>query len=391
MQTFSAHQARWLALRAQGLPRPQRPLSPRAVLARLGAVQIDSVNTVSRAHYLPFFSRIPGLSRTGVDRLAGGQAATEYWAHEACLIDAATRPLFGWRMDRYREYGWGFTRSIEADHPGLMDDVELEVAVGGPGTARQLRDRLGHDHQPTGDHWGWNWSGVKQACEALFWGGRLVARHRNASFERIYDLPERALGAQDPVAEREAVRRLVVRAVTASGVADLRTVRDYFRLPADLARQAVDDALVAGEIESVSVTGWRRPAFVPVSLRSARRPSGACLLGPFDSLLWDRERVATIFGFHHRIEIYTPADQRRYGYYVLPFLLDDALVARADLKADRENSQLLVRGASAAHDAPAATVARLAEELHLLAGYLSLASVRVTGRGGFTTLLGRNV
>lgn len=358
-------QARRIAVRAQRLD-TRRATAPLTLLRHLGAIQIDSVNVVARAHYLPFYSRLTA-SQADVDRLFNARTTTEYWAHEASLLAVADRDLFGWRMRAWREHAWGNMTRVEDEYPGLLDMVEAEVTAGS-GTSREIEQRLETDHPRDRSDWGWNWSVVKAACEALFWSGRISTSRRNAQFERIY-----TPGGVPELDDAEAARRLVVRAVTASGVADRRTVKDFYRLPPAFVDTGIAAALSAGDIEEVSVAG--RPWYARPDLVVPRRDRGTALLAPFDPLLWDRQRVLHLFGFHYRLEIYTPAEKRQYGYYVLPFMLDGHLVARVDLKADRSTRTLVVRSAHAEPDAPAHTSAALRDELQRFAQWLGLDAV----------------
>ena len=363
-------QARRVAVRAQRLDR-RRSTAPLTLLRHLGAVQIDSVNVLARAHYLPFYSRLSG-SQSDVDRLFNARTTTEYWAHEASLLAAADRDLFGWRMRAWRQHAWGNMTRVEDEYPGILDMVEAEVASGG-GTSREIEARLETDHPRDRSDWGWNWSVVKAACEALFWSGRITTTARNAQFERIY-LPATIPGTDDD----ESARQLVVRAVTACGVADRRTVKDYYRLPPAVVDVGLGRALAAGEIEEVEVDG--RTWYACADLTVPRKDQGTALLAPFDPLLWDRQRVENLFGFQYRLEIYTPADKRQYGYYVLPFLLDGHLVARVDLKAERADGTLRVRSMHLEPDAPPHAKAALASELQHLADWLGLTEVGLSHR-----------
>jgi uncharacterized protein YcaQ len=358
-------QARRVAVRAQRLDR-RRATAPLSLLRHLGGVQIDSVNVLARAHYLPFYSRLTA-SDADIDRLFNARSTTEYWVHEASLIAVADRELFGWRMRAWREHAWGNMTRVAEDHPGILDMVEAEVA-GAPGTSREIESRLEADHPRDRSDWGWNWSVVKAACEALFWAGRITTTRRNAQFERIY-----TASTVSDLDDDEAAHGLVVKAVNASGIADRRTVKDYYRLPPAVVDAGITAALATGDIEEVDVAG--RPWYARPDLVVPRKDEGTALLAPFDPLLWDRRRVEQLFGFRYRLEIYTPEDKRQYGYYVLPFLLEGRLVARVDLKADRAHGRLLVRSTHIEPQAPAHTRAALTAELEGLAQWLGLNTV----------------
>ncbi|MDO9378615.1 MAG: crosslink repair DNA glycosylase YcaQ family protein [Nocardioidaceae bacterium] len=396
-QRLTALQARRVALSAQGFGR-RRPSTVRAshvnaVIERLGLFQIDSVNVLARAHYVPLFSRLGPYDRELLHRAAGRSPRRlfEYWAHEAALVDVRLQPDLRFRM-RSGARMWGQMEQAARDHPGLLDWVVDEVAARGPLSARELAARA-----PEGagarrsDHWGWNWSVVKGAVEYLFYKGEVTAARRNAAFERLYDLPERVLppavlAAPEPD-EAEAHRRLVRFASRAHGVATGIGLRDYFRLDPALAAVAVDELVDAGELLPVTVKGWTRPAYLHPEATVPRQVRGRALLSPFDPLVFERARTHDLFGFHYRIEIYVPAHKRVHGYYVLPFLLDDRLVARVDLKADRAARVLRVQGSFAEPDAPAATARELALELADVACWLDLDNVVVEPRGDLAASL----
>ncbi len=399
-ERLSLAQARRVAVAAQGLdaPRPTTPVGVRQlqrVVDRLGVVQIDSVNVVSRSQYLPFFSRLGPYDTALLDRMRdrAPRRLVEYWAHEASLVAPATLGALQWRMQRWRDDAWGGMQRVAADHPQLVAQVLAEVAARGPITAVDLERALAHDAPRDRTDWGWNWSLVKQALESLFWAGEVTSAGRTTAFARRYDLPGRVLpgGSLEVLDEPQALRALVSMAARAHGVAAERDLRDYWRLsPADCAT-AVAELVEEGELVPVQVQGWRQPAYLHRDARLPRWVRARALLSPFDSLVWQRERTRALFGMDFRLEIYVPAPLRRHGYYVLPFLLGDTLVARVDLKADRQADGgagvLRVQAAHAEPAAPPATAAELASELVAMAGWLGLARVAVAGPGDLSPAL----
>jgi len=390
---LSAAQARRIALAAQGFA-DRRPTGRvdvrhvRRVIDKIAVLQIDSVNVFSRAHYLPVFARLGPYPHALLDQLTGYVARPdgrremfEYWAHAASLVPLELHPLLRWRMQRAHVEPWPGIRRIATENPGLLDEMIELITEQGPITAGDTgiprpAPRPGHM---------WNWHDGKTALEYLFYEGRITTAKR-VNFERYYDLTERVLpsavlNAPTP-SEADAKRELISITARALGVATEPDLRDYFRISHESSKQALADLVTSGELVPVEVDGWRAPAYV---WHEARRPRGIAaraLLAPFDPLVWYRERTERLFGFHYRIEIYTPEPQRRFGYYVLPFLLGEALVGRVDLKADRQAGILRVQSAWLELGADPHYVAdELAAELALTAQWLGLDGVEVMRRG----------
>ena len=347
-------------------------------LDRLALHQIDSVNVLVRAHYLPAFSRLGSYDRGLIDRAAWGRRRErrlfEYWAHEASLLPVEHYPLFRWRMARAErgEAGYAGLRSFAVANRAAAEAVLARIVAEGPLSASAFEDGRGQ-----GGWWGWG--DAKRALEWLFWAGLITTATRRNSFERVYDLPERVLPpavlALPTPPEADAHRALLEIAARALGVATAGDLRDYFRLGPDDARVGIAALVDIGRLRPVEVEGWNRPAYLHVEAPLPRRVDARALLAPFDPLVWERARTERIFGFRYRIEIYVPAEKRQHGYYVLPFLLGDRLVARVDLKADRFTGRLLVRGVHHEADAPAGTDEALSKELQTLADWLGLGEV----------------
>jgi hypothetical protein len=389
---ISAIQARRIALAAQGFadPRPTGRVTARhirRVLGQIAILQIDSVNVFSRAHYLPIFARLGPYPRDVLDRMTAyvprpkQREMFEYWAHAASLVPVQYQPLLRWRMARAHVEPWPAIRRIAQDNPQLLDDVLGLLAEQGPITAGDTgiprpAPRPGHM---------WNWHDGKIALEYLFYEGR-VSTAKRVNFERYYDLSERVLPAEilatPTPGDADAMRELVRISARALGVATEPDLRDYFRISHAASKAAVADLVAGGELLPVEVGGWGAPAYVWHEARRPRRVAARALLSPFDSLVWYRERAERLFGFHYRIEIYTPEPKRVYGYYVLPFLLGDGLVGRVDLKADRQAGVLRVQSAwlELGHD-PSYVAAELAAELAVAASWLELDGIEVMPRG----------
>ena len=382
-------EARRAALAAQGFGRPRPPQPGRRALGdvarRLGVVQIDSVNVLARAHYLPFFARVGPYDRTVLDAMVNRSPRTlfEYWGHEAALLPVSAYPLLRWRMERAHRDAWGGVRRVVAESPGLVDEVGEVIRERGPITVTGVEAELAHHVGERGTDWGWNWSNVKRAIAYLFWSGAITSAGRDTTFRRRYATFERVLPpavlAAPTRSEGEAQRGLVRIAADALGVATAADLADYFRLSRAQAATAITSLVEAGELVEVTVPGWAT-AYARPDLRVPRRVAGSALLAPFDPLIWFRPRTERIFGMRYRIGIYTPAPKREHGYYVLPFLHEGHLVARVDLKADRAAGALLVQSA---HGEPGAesAVGALALELRRMADWLELDHVVVVGAG----------
>ncbi len=384
--TLSLDQARRIALAAQGLDkgRPTGPVTSRAVgrtFARIQLVQIDSVNVVSRSHFLPFFSRLGNYDRAILPRMSAvhPRRMVEYWAHEASYI----RPEHYADLLLWQKRSWvGASRMDPRLRAEISERILDALARSRPLTAAELTARIGHVEEKQSANWGWNWNSVKRVLEHLFEEGLVSAASRTEQFERRYtltakvlpDVRVRDISGADPA---EAMQRLIDAAAQAHGIGTVRCFADYFRTPLKAAATAVGDLVQRGRLEPVTVRGWNREVFRHVEARLPRRATGRALLSPFDSLVFERRRLEELFDFHYRIEIYTPVHKRRYGYYVLPFLLRDRIVARVDLKADRQGGKLLARSSFAEPDAPPDTAVELAAELRLMAGWLGLPAVEV--------------
>lgn len=387
---LSAAQARRIAVAAQGFsePRPGGGITRahlKRLISRIQVLQLDSVSVAVRAHYAPVFSRLGPYDRDVLDRAAWGPRSSrllaEYWAHEAALMAVEDWPLLRWRMRQYTHGRWG-THIVKAN-PRLVEEVVAAVAELGPSTAGQIEAHLAAAPRRKKGTW-WTRSDTKWVAEALFSSGVLTTATR-VGFARHYDLVERVLPARvlaREVDDDEAIRELTLRAASALGVGTEADIRDYFRLAAAQAKPAIAQLLAAGDIERVDVDGWTAPAYLRAGQTVPRVDRGTALLCPFDPLIFFRPRVERLFEFHYRIEIYTPAAKRQYGYYVWPLLMDGRLVARVDLKADRSADALRVVGAFAEPDAPKARVAAaLAGELESMASWLGLGGFAVSGRG----------
>jgi uncharacterized protein len=380
-EKISSAQARRIALAAQGFGQG-RPTSIhqghlRRTVERLGLHQIDSVNVLARAHYLPAFSRLGAYDTALIDRAAWGRKSErrlfEYWAHEASLLPLASQPLLRWRMARADrgEAGYAGMRVFATERRAEAMAVLERIRQEGPLAAS--------DFEASSTGW-WAWSPSKRILEWLFYAGHITTATRRRSFERVYDLTERvipeAILSLPTPPEAEAHRHLIEQSARALGIATMSELRDYFRLGPEEAKAAVATLVEEGALIPAVVPGWP-PAFLHRDARRPRRIEARALLAPFDPLIWERTRTERLFGLRYRIEIYVPAEKRLHGYYVLPFLLGERLVARVDLKADRQASRLLVHAVHREPDAPAETEEALGSELATLSQWLGLSTIAI--------------
>ncbi len=341
MRTISVAALRRLVITAQGYAGRRRSGTTRDVertIRRLSCVQLDSISAVERSHRIALGSRIGAFPRGSVSRLLRQGRVFEYWAHEACLLPVEDWPLFHAAMQNGGRRWYG---EVERTHPHLAEEILEEIRARGP---------LGSRHfEGSTDGGMWNWKPAKAMLERLWNRGDLVISGRQG-FQRLYDLPERVLpravlDAEPPPAE-ERLRTLVLKAVRARGALTEAGIVEHWRLKGGVrtVRGAVDALAAEGALERVAVADGGAQVVVEAGASfDLPAPTAAVLLSPFDNLLWDRQFARRVLGFDHLIEVYKPAPQRRYGYYVLPLLWRDRVVGRADLKSDRSAGTLLVK------------------------------------------------
>ena len=371
-------EARSLALAAQGFDKPRTKTKSTtadavAVIKKLGVIQIDSVNVLVRSQELPLFSRLGDHDRNAIPKATSHRKIFEYWGHEAAHLPVELHPVFRFKMHAARSgklKHWGLT-SFYADNKAFVKRILKHVEVNGSTSARDLSTRTTKKSS-----W-WDWDEAKTALEYLFLTGELMSCGRGSDFARVYDTPERVLPEKilqmPTLSETDARKDLLVRAMRAQGVATLRDLADYYRQKPAVVKPLVSELVEQGVLREVAVDGWQDKAYVHRSAKLPRKLYATALLSPFDSLVWCRPRNERLFDFHYRIEIYTPKEKRKFGYYVLPFMMNGQMVGRVDLKADRENSKLLVQSVhtergvkrSAVNDA-------LTTELRLMASWLGL-------------------
>jgi hypothetical protein len=386
-ESLSLPQARRIALAAQGFaaPRLAGPVTRRQVgkvIERLHLLQIDSVSVLARAHYLPLFSRLGAYDRALLDAAAWGKPRSlfEAWAHEASLLPLGTEPLFRWRKAHALE-GKGIWANMSPERQARRAGAEAllkRIETDGPLAASELEDGKG-----SGGWWGW--SDQKAQLEWLWRTGQLMVKTRRASFERVYDLAERVLPARIRALpapdEAESHRQLLRLSADALGVATATDLRDYFRLTGEEAKARIPELVENGDLIPVTVKGWKQQAYLAPGARHPRRIEARGLLAPFDPVVWERDRTERLYGVRIKLEIYTPAAQRKHGYYVLPFLLGDTIVARVDLKSDRAAGVLRVLSSHKEAGAPPHAADALAAELRLMADWLGLDGLMVEPGG----------
>ncbi|MEP7045996.1 MAG: crosslink repair DNA glycosylase YcaQ family protein [Ilumatobacteraceae bacterium] len=380
--------ARRIALGAQGFAeaRPKGRIDRRhfrRVLDRMGLIQIDSVNVLVRSQELPLFARLGPHPRSMIPEATRAGEVFEYWVHEASHVDMAHYQLHRWKMAS--EHKWMRYFTLADRRPDYIEEVYRRIADGGPVASGDLSERVGKKGS-----W-WDWDDAKVALEHLFWKGRVTVTRR-ADFGRVYDLTERVIPAEvlarPVVPERDARKQLLELAARHHGIATLSDLTDYHRQGTGVAKPLLAELVEDGVLREVDVEGWTKPAYVHRHARVPRRIDATALLSPFDPVVWNRDRASRLFGFHYRIEIYTPQPKRIYGYYVLPILWGDSVVGRIDLKSDRQRGALLVQASFVEPGVPAGAVADdLAPELHAMAGWLGLGEVDVLPRGDMASTL----
>ena len=350
----------------------------------MGLIQIDSVNVLVRSQELPLFARLGAHPRSLIADAAADGELFEYWVHEASHVPTSAYQLHRWRMRG--DHQWKSVAALATRRAGFVDDVLARVAAEGPLTAGDFNERVG----PKGS-W-WDWDDAKVALEYLFWTGQLSARRRANDFARMYDLtermiPEAVLASPEP-SEEQARTELLLLAAQHHGVGTLDDLTDYHRQKKGPCKPLIDELVSDGRLLAVDVEGWKQQAYLHPRARVPREIDACALLSPFDPVVWNRDRAERLFGFRYRIEIYTPAPKRQYGYYVLPILWGDGLVGRLDMKADRHAGVLLVHGSYAEPGVPTeAVAAEVAAELHRMAEWLGLSGVAVGARGDLARAL----
>jgi uncharacterized protein len=393
--TISVNEARRVALFAQGFQGQKRDTKPGwAKIARtvddLNLLQIDSVNVLIRSHYLPLYARLGDYDRAALDKRCFDNTHRRFfecWAHEASLVPLALHPLMRWRMERAKRGDGVYTHmdNFARENPSYLKSTLAHIAKTGPTRASEIPD----GGKSQGSWWGW--SKGKLALETLFDQGLITAATRQG-FERIYDLPERVIPGdvlnRTTPSEADTFRTLIEKSAIALGIGTELDLRDYFRLPVAEARKAIAENVGAGVLRCVTVEGWKQPAYLHRDATLPRKSGATALLSPFDPLVWNRPRAERLFNFHYRIELYTPEQKRKFGYYVLPLLHDEKLVGRFCLKADRATSTLKVNtshveaGIEPDSIAPAALA-----EINKMAKWLGMETVSIAKKGNLASRL----
>ena len=377
--SLSIADARALALAAQGFDKPRTNTKSTtadavALIKKLGVIQIDSVNVLVRSQELPLFSRLGDHDRSAIPKATSHGKIFEYWGHEAAHLPVEIQPLFRFKMHAARSgkiKHWGLT-SFYAENKAFVKRILKHVEVNGSTSARELSTRTTKKSS-----W-WDWDESKTALEYLFLTGELMSCGRGTDFARIYDTPERVLhedvlNAPTP-SEHDARKQLLVRSAIAQGVVTASDLADYYRQKPATVKPLIVELVEEGEMRVVAVDGWTEKAFVHRNAKLPKQLHATALLSPFDSLVWCRPRNERLFDFHYRIEIYTPKEKRKFGYYVLPFMMNGQMVGRVDLKADRVNSKLLVHSVHTEKGIKRASInGALTDELRRMATWLSLA------------------
>jgi uncharacterized protein len=394
-ENLTLSEARRIALAAQGFDRPRpngkvKASHIRSAIRQLGLVQIDYVNILTPAHYQVLFSRLGPYEKSLFDDLVYRRREfIEQWAHERSILPVESWLLLRHRMETHRVRPWGFEKSLEQQSSYVALALE-EIRRRGPLSAEDIPEPEGMPRRMS-DKWGWGMNFKNQVLEAHFGFGRLAVVERLPNFARVYDLAERVIPAEihgRRVEHGEAQRELLRLAARSHGVGTAGDLADYYRMPIREARQRIAELVEARELHEARVEGWREPVFLHPEARAGQKIAAAALLSPFDPVVWYRPRLTRLFGFDYRIEIFTPQEKRRWGYYVLPFLFGERLVARVDLKADSAARRLLVLAAYLEAGAdPGAVADALGAELWTMAAWLELDSVSVERRGGFARRL----
>jgi uncharacterized protein YcaQ len=378
LDSLSIKDARALALAAQGFDSPRTKTKSTtadavALIKKLGVIQIDSVNVLVRSQELPLFSRLGDHDRNAIPKATSQGKIFEYWGHEAAHLPVELHPMFRFKMHAARSgklKHWGLT-SFYAENKAFVKRILKYVEVNGSTSAREISTRTTKKSS-----W-WDWDEAKTALEYLFLTGELMSCGRGSDFARVYDIPERVLPRKilrmPTPSETEARKDLLVRAMRAQGVATMRDLADYYRQKPAIVKPLVSQLVEQGVLREVSVDGWQDKAYVHRNAQLPKRLFATALLSPFDSLVWCRPRNERLFNFHYRIEIYTPKEKRKFGYYVLPFMVNGEMVGRVDLKADRANSKLLVQSVHTEKRIKRAAInVTLGKELSLIAKFLNL-------------------